>query len=44
LGKRKLKRKWGILTWRGRGLTLVQETFVGLSKAVTANLMKSYVS
>lgn len=30
LGKRKLKRTWGLLYWRGRRLTLTEETFVNL--------------
>jgi DNA-binding transcriptional LysR family regulator len=35
LGRRKLKRSIGILQWRGRRLTLAEETFIGLCKAVT---------
>ena len=38
LGKRKLKRRWGILLRRGQRLALAQETFIGLCKAVTENL------
>jgi len=34
LGKRKLKRRWGVLHWRGRRLSLAEETFVGLCKSV----------
>ncbi|HLP77749.1 MAG TPA: LysR family transcriptional regulator substrate-binding protein, partial [Candidatus Paceibacterota bacterium] len=30
LGRRKLERRWGILHWRGRRLSLAEETFVGL--------------
>jgi len=30
LGRRKLRRNWGILHWRGRRLTLAEETFCGL--------------
>ena len=38
LGRRKLKRDWGILHWRGRRLTLAEETFVGLSRTAAENL------
>ncbi len=34
LGRRKLKRHWGILHWRGRRLSLAEETFVGLCESV----------
>jgi len=37
LGKRKLKRRWGILLRKGRRLTLAPETFIGLCKAVLEN-------
>ena len=30
LGRRKLKRRWGILHWHGRRLSLAEETFAGL--------------
>ena len=30
LGRRKLRRRWGVLFWRGRRLSLAEETFVGL--------------
>ena len=33
LGKRKLKRNWGICHWRGRRLTLAEETFVSLCRS-----------
>jgi LysR family transcriptional regulator, low CO2-responsive transcriptional regulator len=33
LGKRKLRRHWGIVHWRGRRLSLAEETFVGLCKS-----------
>ena len=36
LGKRKLKRTWGVLSWRGRRLTLAEETFVKLCRNFTA--------
>jgi DNA-binding transcriptional LysR family regulator len=38
LGRRKLKRDWGILHWRGRRLTLAEETLVGLSRTAAENL------
>lgn len=37
LGRRKLKRRWGILHRKGQRLTLAQETFVGLCNAVAEN-------
>ncbi len=37
LGKRKLKRRWGILLRKGRRLTLAPETFIGLCKSVVEN-------
>ena len=36
LGKRKLKRQWGVGYLRGRRLSLGEETFVGLCQSVTA--------
>jgi DNA-binding transcriptional LysR family regulator len=38
LGPRKLKRRWGVLHWRGRRLSLAEETFVGLCEAVCERL------
>jgi DNA-binding transcriptional LysR family regulator len=38
LGKRKLKRTWGILHWRGRRLSLAEETFMNLCRKATASL------
>lgn len=35
LGRRKLKRGWGILHWRGRRLTMAEETFINLCRAHT---------
>ena len=35
LGKRKLRRKWGVAYLRGRRLSLGEETFVGLCQTVT---------
>ena len=34
LGKRKLRRRWGVLHWRGRWLSLAEETFIGLCESV----------
>ncbi len=34
LGKRKLKRRWGVLHWRARRLSLAEETFIGLCESV----------
>ncbi len=36
LGRRKLRRTWGVLQWRGRRLNLAEETFVTLCRTVTA--------
>lgn len=33
LGRRKLKRRWGVLSWQGRRLNLAEETFIGLCQA-----------
>lgn len=38
LGKRKLKRRWGILFRKSQRLSLAQETFVGLCKATTSRI------
>lgn len=40
LGRRKLKRQWGILRWRSRSLNLAEETFVSLCREVTAQLAR----
>ncbi|MEQ1860712.1 MAG: LysR family transcriptional regulator [Chthoniobacteraceae bacterium] len=34
LGRRKLRRRWGVLHWRGRRLSLAEETFIGLCEQV----------
>ncbi len=44
LGRRKLKRNWGVIHWRGRRLSLAEETFLGLCKAATADLGKTSLS
>jgi len=38
LGRRKLKRRWGVLHWRDRRLSLAEETFVGLCESVCAKI------
>ncbi len=38
VGRRKLRRRWGVLHWQGRRLSLAEETFVGLCKAVAEKL------
>lgn len=38
LGRKKLRRKWGILHWKDRRLSLPEATFVGLCKSVTERL------
>lgn len=38
LGRRKLRRRWGVGHLRGRRLSLGEETFVGLCQTVTAEL------
>jgi DNA-binding transcriptional LysR family regulator len=40
LGRRRLRRHWGILHWRGRRLSLAEETFVGLCRSVTEELAR----
>ena len=34
LGRRKLRRRWGILHWQGRRMSLVEETFIALCRSV----------
>jgi LysR family transcriptional regulator, low CO2-responsive transcriptional regulator len=41
LGRRKLKRNWGVIHWRGRRLSLAEETFLALCKSATADLGKA---
>jgi DNA-binding transcriptional LysR family regulator len=38
LGRRKLRRHWGILQWRGKRLSLAEETFIGLCESATTLL------
>lgn len=38
LGKRKLRRRWGILSWKGRRMSLVEETFTGLCASVAGRM------
>jgi len=38
LGRKKLQRRWGILHWRGKRLSLAEETFIGLCESATRQL------
>jgi DNA-binding transcriptional LysR family regulator len=38
LGKRKLRRKWGVIHWRDRRLSLPEETLLALCRSATAEL------
>jgi DNA-binding transcriptional LysR family regulator len=38
LGRRKLRRRWGISHWQSRRLSLPEETFAGLCKSISDNL------
>ena len=38
LGRRKLRRRWGVLHYRGRRLNLAEETFIGLCESVAERL------
>ncbi|MSU60060.1 MAG: LysR family transcriptional regulator [Pedosphaera sp.] len=38
LGRRKLPRRWGVLHWRGKRLSLAEETFIGLCRTATQAL------
>ncbi len=38
LGRRKLKRRWGVLHWRGRRLSLAEETFITVCGTVAKRL------
>src|SRR5204863_1214962 len=40
LGKRKLRRRWGVVCLKGRRLSLGEETFVGLCQTVTAEFTR----
>src|SRR5256884_8452354 len=44
LGRRKLKRTWGIMHWRGRRLSLAEETFVSLCRMFTEELTQKSMS
>lgn len=39
LGRKKLQRRWGILHWRGKHLTLAEETFIGLCESLQFHCM-----
>lgn len=36
LGRRKLRRRWGISHWRNRRMALPEETFIGICRSLTA--------
>lgn len=38
LGRKKLQRRWGILHWHGKRLSLAEETFIGLCRSACASL------
>lgn len=40
LGRRKLRRQWGVARWRARPLNLAEETFVSLCREVTTALVR----
>ena len=40
LGRRKLKRNWGVLQWKSRHLSLAEQTFLGLCESVTEELSR----
>ncbi len=40
LGRRKLKREWTIVHWRGRRLSLAEETFIGTCKTAAQQLFR----
>jgi DNA-binding transcriptional LysR family regulator len=44
LGRRKLRRSWGIVHWKGRRLTLAEETFVGLCRSATESFSGGLVA
>jgi len=44
LGRRKLKRTWGIMHWKGRRLSLAEETFISLCRTVTEELAELTVA
>ena len=43
LGRRKLRRRWGILHWLGKPLNLAEETFIGLCESATVPLRATHV-
>jgi LysR family transcriptional regulator, low CO2-responsive transcriptional regulator len=40
LGRRKLRRRWGVLHWSGRRLNLAEETFIGLCNMVGERMLE----
>ena len=43
LGRRKLERRWGILHWKGRRLSLAEETFLGLCESACMPLSSKQI-
>ena len=41
LGRRLLRRQWGVLTWRQRAMNLPEEKFVALCREATASMVRS---
>ena len=42
LGRKKLQRRWGILHWRGKRLTLAEDTFIGLCESASIPLRSEW--
>ena len=42
LGRRKLSRRWGVLHWYGKRLSLAEETFIGLCESACSSLKVSH--
>ncbi|MEW6304372.1 MAG: LysR family transcriptional regulator [Verrucomicrobiota bacterium] len=40
MGRRRLRRKWGVLHWRNRRLSLAEETFMSLCRTVSEDLTR----
>jgi len=38
LGRKKLQRRWGIMHWKGRRLSLAEETFIGLCESASVSI------
>jgi DNA-binding transcriptional LysR family regulator len=44
LGRRKLKRQWGVIHWRGRRMSLAEETLIRLCRAAAVELLAPHVA